>query len=107
MPFPKGDSDAERDSVMMTSINRSQTYPLMLPPCKPRKGLANRTWIDLGNPRPKFRTFREAADYWQEQSQQTDNKTIDRQDKAQEEEENPIQSEGNDERQGESLEDVK
>ena len=30
-PFPRGDQDAERNSVMMASISRSQTYPPILP----------------------------------------------------------------------------
>ena len=33
IPFQEGDPDAERDLVMMASINRSQTYPPVLPPC--------------------------------------------------------------------------
>ena len=32
IPLQEGDPDAERDSVMMASINRSQTYPPVLPP---------------------------------------------------------------------------
>ena len=43
IPVQEGDPDAERGSVMMLSINRSQTYSPVLPPCKPRKGLANWT----------------------------------------------------------------
>ena len=91
----------------MASIKRSQTYPPVLPPCKPRKGLANWTWVDLGNPRPKFRSFQEEEEFWQKQSKWTDNKTIDRQDEEQQqEEEDQIQSDENDERQGKSLEEL-
>ena len=57
IPFQEGDTDAERYPVMMASINRTLPYPLVLPPHKPRKGLANWTRVDLGNPRPKFRSF--------------------------------------------------
>ena len=103
LQFQEGDPDAERDSVMMISINISQTYPPVLTLCKPRKGLANWTWVDLGNPSPKFRSFQEEEEFWQKQSKQTANKTIDRQD---EEEEDQIQSDGNEERQGKSLKDV-
>ena len=42
--------------------------------------------------------------FWQKQCKWTDNKTIDRQDE--EEEEDQIQSDENEERQGKSLEDV-
>ena len=88
-----------RGSVMMASINRSQMYPPVLSLCKPRKGLSNWTWVDLGNPRPKFKSFQEEEEFWQRQSKQNNNKTIDRQDEI-EEEEDQIQSDENEERQG-------
>ena len=37
---------------MMASINRSQTYPPVLPPCKTRKELANWMLVKLGSPKP-------------------------------------------------------
>ena len=43
IPFQEGDQDAERDSGMMASINRSQMYPIVLPQHIPGKGLANWT----------------------------------------------------------------
>ena len=46
---------------MMASINRSQNYPPVLPPCKSRKELANWTWVKLGNPKPKINNL-EAAE---------------------------------------------
>ena len=46
--FQEGDPDAERDSVMMASINRLQTYPPVLPSHKPRKELSK---LDLGKVR--------------------------------------------------------
>ena len=45
IPFQEGNPDAERNSVMMASINRSQTYPPVLPPHRTRKKLAK---LDLG-----------------------------------------------------------
>ena len=67
IPFQEGDPDAERDSVMIASINRSQTYSPVLSLHKPRKKLAKWTWVDLGNPRPKFRSFQEEEDFLQKQ----------------------------------------
>ena len=52
--FPRRDPNEERSSAVMAPINRSQTYPAVLPPCKSRKELANWTWVRLGNPRPKL-----------------------------------------------------
>ena len=37
IPFPRGGPYAERDWVMMASINTLQTYPPVLSPHKPRK----------------------------------------------------------------------
>ena len=91
---------------MMASIKRSQTYPPVLPLCKPRKDLTNWTCVDLRNPRPKIRTSRDTEEFLHEQSKWTDNETIDRQDKQQKEEEDQIQPEGNNEKQKESLENV-
>ena len=62
----------------MASINRPQTYPPVLPPCKPRTELANWTWADLGNPRPRSRSFKKEENYWQKQNKNTDSKTIER-----------------------------
>ena len=39
-PFTRRDLDAETDSVVMASINKSQTYPPISPPHKSRKELA-------------------------------------------------------------------
>ena len=103
IPFQEGDPDAKGESVMMAYINRSQTYPPILSLCKLRKGLASWTWVDLGNPRPKFKSFQEEEEVWQKQRKCTENKTIDRQE---EEEEDQIQSDENEERQGKSLEEV-
>ena len=56
---------------------------------------ANWTCVE---PQYGFKSFQETEKYWQKQSRQTDNKTIDRQDEAeQEEEEDQIQSDKNDE----------
>ena len=76
IPFQEGDPDPERYLVKMASIKRSQMYPLVLCPHKSRKGLANWTWVDLGNPRTKFRSFQVEEEVWQKQSKWTDNKTI-------------------------------
>ena len=35
--IPRRDTHAERNSTEMAPINRSQTYPAVLPPCKSRK----------------------------------------------------------------------
>ena len=43
----------------MAPINRSQTYPELLPSCKFRKKLANWTLVRLGNPRPKIITYKQ------------------------------------------------
>ena len=66
-PFPRGDPDAKRDSVMMASTNRLQTYPSVLPHHKLRKELANWTGVKLGSPKPKFNSLEEADNYWQRQ----------------------------------------
>ena len=42
---PRQDPHAERNSMVMAPINRTQTYPAVLPPCKSRKELANGTWV--------------------------------------------------------------
>ena len=61
---------------MMASINTPQTYPPILPPCKPRKELANWTWVKLGSPKPKFDSLEEAEQrHWQRQNEITDNET--------------------------------
>ena len=52
--FTRRDPNVERNSTVMAPINRSQTYPTVLPPCKSRKELANGTWERLGNQRPKI-----------------------------------------------------
>ena len=59
--FPRRDLDTERDPVVMASIYRSQTYPPILTFHKPRKELANWTWVRLGNPKPKINNL-EAAE---------------------------------------------
>ena len=65
----------------------------------------NQTCVE---PRPRFKSFQDTKEYWQKQSKWTNNKAIDKQDEAeqQEEEEDQIKSDENDEKQGKSLEDV-
>ena len=77
--FPRRDPNAERNSAVMAPINRSQTYPAVLPPCKSRKELGNWTWVRLRNTRPKIKNL-EATEQssWQGQNGNTDNKTLDR-----------------------------
>ena len=72
-------------------------------------------WVSLGNPKPKFRTYseekdywqsstsREEEDYWQRQCRQIDNKTINRQDEKEQQEEEGDQNQS-DQRPGRSLE---
>ena len=62
--------------VMMASINRSQNYPPVLPPHRPRKELANWTWVKIGSPKPKINNL-EAAEqrHWQRKNESTDNET--------------------------------
>ena len=44
-PFPRGDPDAERNSIMMASINRSQTYQPIFSHQRLRKELGNWNWV--------------------------------------------------------------
>ena len=113
-PFPRRDPDAERYCVVMAPINRSQTYPAILPPCKSRKKLANWNWVRLGNPKPKINNPETTEQrHWQGQNGNTDNKTLGRPEDTAEpgsvEEEEQIQSDASKkskERQGRSLEDL-
>ena len=59
--FLRRDLDAERNSRTRAPINRSQTYPAILPLCTSRKELANWNWVRLGNPMPKINNL-EAAE---------------------------------------------
>ena len=108
------DPNAERNSAVIAPINRPQTYPAVLPPCKSRKELANWTWVRLGNPRPKIENL-EAAEqrHWQGHVKNTDNKILERPgdtagSEAVEEEEQTQSdvSDRSEERQGRSLEDL-
>ena len=96
--------------MAMVPINRSQTYPAILPTCKSRKELANWNWVRLGNPRPKINNL-EATEQrqWQGQNNNTDNKTLDRDTAGSEavKEDEQIQSDASEKsegRQGRSLE---
>ena len=51
--FQRRDPNAEGNFVVMTSINRSQSYPAVIAHCKSRKDFENWTLVRLGNPRPK------------------------------------------------------
>ena len=112
--FPRRDHDAGRNSTVMAPINRSQTYPARLIPCKSRKELANWTWVRLGNPRPKPNNLEGTEQrHWQGHIRNTDNETLegpgDTAGSEAVEEEEQIQSDMSEiskERPGISLEDL-
>ena len=49
--FPRKDPHAERNSAVISPVNRSQTYTAVLLLCNSIKELANWTWVRLGNPK--------------------------------------------------------
>ena len=114
-------TEEDQHILVEVPLRRPNTIPKVLTNGKWKYPLANWTSVVKGQinnslnevhsywtcvvPRPRFRLCQEAEKFWQRQSEQTDNRTIDGPDEAeQQEEEDQIQSDVSDERQWKSYE---